>query len=215
MNRSKRIFSRLLPLALALTASVSLYAQATPDSRPMYLQEEALVSAGGEVLNPRTQPRALRYLPQGDAFVLQAGVKPRRFNRALYGGHDAFRLETGDTPEFGLYAQKGMMGNISLLLRVDGEALYLNDLAEKEVIYRPGQRIYRLADPRLGAGAALTLTAMAAYDCPGALFSLETAGLKEGVEFFVVFGGIRAKKFSRNGDLNVDPEDAFALHPDY
>ena len=45
--------------------------------------------------------RSIHYRPDGNDFVLVNGSK--RFNRALYGTNTAFRVETGDLPEFALY----------------------------------------------------------------------------------------------------------------
>src|SRR5688572_11838551 len=53
--------------------------------------------------------RSIHYRPDGNDFVLVNGTK--RFNRALYGTNTAFRVETGDLPEFALYLP-GMGGNL-------------------------------------------------------------------------------------------------------
>src|SRR5574340_720298 len=53
--------------------------------------------------------RVLRYHPEGNDFVITNGN--RRFTRAIYGTHTAFRVEAGDLPEFALYLP-GMGGNI-------------------------------------------------------------------------------------------------------
>ncbi len=45
--------------------------------------------------------RDLRYTPQGNDFVIENGTA--RFTRALYGTNTAFRVETSDRPEFGLF----------------------------------------------------------------------------------------------------------------
>jgi hypothetical protein len=62
--------------------------------------------------------RELRYTPDGDDFVIVNGKA--KFNRALYGTHTAFRVETGDVPEFGLYLP-GMGGNLHFGLMVEGQ----------------------------------------------------------------------------------------------
>src|SRR6476659_7233836 len=53
--------------------------------------------------------REIHYQPDGDDFLLVKGT--RKFNRALYGGNSAFRVEAGDLPEFALYLP-GMGGNL-------------------------------------------------------------------------------------------------------
>ena len=61
-----------------------------------------------------SENRELRYLPQGSDFVFRAD-SARKFNRALYGNNQAFRLETGDVPEFGFYSS-AMLGNLRFAL---------------------------------------------------------------------------------------------------
>src|SRR5215204_5794418 len=63
------------------------------------------------------KPRELRYKPDGTDFVITNGT--RLFTRALYGTHSAFRVETGDRPEFALY-MPGMGGNFKLGIELDG-----------------------------------------------------------------------------------------------
>ena len=45
--------------------------------------------------------RQLRYTPEGQDFIIVNGDK--KFNRALYGTNTAFRIETGDLPELGVF----------------------------------------------------------------------------------------------------------------
>ncbi len=68
--------------------------------------------------------RELRYTPEGEDFTILNGDK--RFNRALYGTNTAFRVETGDVPEFGLF-MSGMGGNIQLGILSENGDLWLND----------------------------------------------------------------------------------------
>lgn len=51
----------------------------------------------------RGAPRMLQYLPSGEEFVCVNGKN--RYTRALYGGHTAWRLETGDRPIFATYVK--------------------------------------------------------------------------------------------------------------
>jgi hypothetical protein len=55
--------------------------------------------------------RPLRYTPEGGDFVITNG--PESFNRPLYGGASAFRVDAGDRPEFSLYLP-GRGGNLRL-----------------------------------------------------------------------------------------------------
>ena len=55
--------------------------------------------------------RPLRYTPAGTDFVITNGGE--FFNRPLYGGNSAFRVDGGDRPEFSLYLP-GRGGNLRL-----------------------------------------------------------------------------------------------------
>ena len=58
--------------------------------------------------------RPLRYRPDGADFVIENGTE--FFNRSLYGGNTAFRVDGGDKPEFVLYLP-GRGGNLRLAVR--------------------------------------------------------------------------------------------------
>lgn len=156
--------------------------------------------------------RKLRYTPQGEDFVIVNG--DRKFNRALYGTHTAFRVETGDVPEFGLFmSSSGMGGNIQLGLINGGQSLWLNDAEYIKSIYRAGSRIYEIKDPFLGSGK-ITVTVLALADADGMVARIESEGVSSGFELVCTFGGANNKRFFRNGDLGVDDPEAFALKPE-
>ncbi|SHE44392.1 DUF4450 domain-containing protein [Dysgonomonas macrotermitis] len=154
--------------------------------------------------------RKLRYTPEGEDFVIVNGDK--KFNRALYGTHTAFRVETGDIPEFGLF-MPSMGGNIQLGLIKGGKSLWLNDAEYIRSIYRAGSRIYEIKDPFIGSGK-ITITVLALADAEGMVVKAETEGIASGIDLVCTFGGASNKSFSRNGDLGVDDPDAFALKPE-
>src|SRR5690349_1430319 len=66
--------------------------------------------------------RPLRYRPEGADFVIEGGGE--FFNRPLYGGNTAFRVDGGDLPEFVLYLP-GRGGNLRLGVHANGKALWL------------------------------------------------------------------------------------------
>lgn len=136
------------------------------------------------------------------------------FNRALYGNNSDFRMETSDLPEFGFY-NSGMSGNLHFALERRGNVIELNKAQKIECRYQAGQRIYRIQDPLLLDKGTITLTAVARYDTDGAVFRFECQNLPEDTKLISIYGGARGKKFSRNGDLGVDPQDAFSLKKDY
>ena len=154
--------------------------------------------------------RQLRYTPEGEDFVIVNG--DRKFNRALYGTNTAFRIETGDLPEFGLFMPH-MGGNIQLGILADGKSLWLNDAEYVKSIYRPGSRIYEIKDPLLGTGS-LTITALALADAEGLILRVEASDLSDGRTLVTLYGGASNRRFSLNGDLGVDDPEAFALKAD-
>jgi hypothetical protein len=105
--------------------------------------------------------RPLRYRPDGADFVIENGAE--FFNRSLYGGNTAFRVDGGDKPEFVLYLP-GRGGNVRLGIRSGRDAKWLHDAAQIESRYRPGELLYRIRDPLLGPAGELTVEAVAAAD---------------------------------------------------
>lgn len=157
------------------------------------------------------QERQLRYTPDGDDFVIINGKK--KFNRALYGTHTGFRVETGDVPEFALYLPR-MGGNLHFFIGNKKTTIPLNDASRIESRYRPGSRIYSINDPVLGKGKIM-IHALAMSDAEGMILKLETYKIPKGTKLSWNFGGASDKRFSREGDLGVDPEDSFDLKPEY
>lgn len=154
--------------------------------------------------------RELRYTPEGDDFVIVNGDK--RFNRALYGTNTAFRIETSDIPEFGLY-MPNMGGNIRFGIISGTKSLWLNNARYIKSRYRAGSRIYEITDPILGSGK-LTITALAMADTEGMIMKVETENISAGTTLITAFGGASNARFSRNGDLGVDDPEAFSLKPE-
>lgn len=154
--------------------------------------------------------RELRYTPEGEDFVIVNGDK--RFNRALYGTNTAFRVETGDVPEFGLF-MPGMGGNIQLGILSGSKSVWLNDAERIKSRYRAGSRIYEIKDPVLGPGE-LIITALAMADAEGIILKIEPVNIPEDYKLVTIFGGASNKGFFRNGDLGVDDPEAFSLKTD-
>lgn len=155
--------------------------------------------------------REVHYKPDGGDFVLVSGK--RRFNRALYGGNTAFRVEAGDLPEFALYLP-GMGGNLKFGLIKGAESKWLIDAAKIETRYRPGSMLYEVKDALLGSGS-INITALALYEREGLLIKIETKNVSKDVQLLAVYGGATGTKFSRDGDIGADPESSFYLKPEY
>ncbi|NLO71022.1 MAG: DUF4450 domain-containing protein [Porphyromonadaceae bacterium] len=158
------------------------------------------------------QERTLRYAPDGEDFVIVNGKN--KFNRALYGGNSGFRLETGDVPEFAFYLPR-MGGNLTFAVSNNNKTLLkLNDAQRIESRYRPGKRIYEITDPVLGKGKII-IEALALYDIEGAIWKITSEKTPKNIQLNWRFGGASNTRFSREGDMGVDPIDAFDLKPQY
>lgn len=180
----------ILFILLALVFSTSLY----PQSKGYWHGKE----------------RSLRYHPEGEDFVIVNG--DRKFNRALYGTNTAFRIETGDVPEFGLF-MPNMGGNMQLGLISGNKSLWLSDAEYIKSIYRAGSRIYEIKDPFIGFGK-LVISVLAMADAEGMIVKIESQNLPSDIQLLTLFGGASDKRFFRNGDLGVDDPNAFSLQPD-
>ncbi|WP_232538780.1 DUF4450 domain-containing protein [Chitinophaga tropicalis] len=153
------------------------------------------------------EQRMLRYHPEDRDFVITNGN--RRFTRALYGTNTAFRVETGDLPEFALY-MPGMGGNLRTGIIKGNNGKWLTAAGNITARYRPGMMIYTIKDSLLGSGQ-LQLTVMAMAQQEGMIIRAYATGFKEKATLVCVFGGATGKKFSRDGDMGPDPESVYYL----
>lgn len=135
----------------------------------------------------------LHYLPDGgSAYTVNGTVK---FNRGLYGAHSGFRVDCSDIPEFGIYLPR-MGGNLKFTLPAgDCTARYI-----------PGMMVYEQG------GIRIEVEVLRSSDA--ALWKI-TNTTRSAQEIGVRFGGVADKKFSREGDLGVDPADCFELKDAY
>ncbi|MHA6723931.1 DUF4450 domain-containing protein [Sphingomonas sp. RS2018] len=145
--------------------------------------------------------RPIRYRPDGDAFVIENGTE--RFNRPLYGGNTAFRVDGGDRPEFVLYLP-GRGGNLRFAVRsADGSVWWLHDAKSITARYRPGELDYRISDPRLGGGT-ITLTLVALAITEGAAVRASATGGAAGTTLHWAFGGVNGQRGKRDGDIGTE-----------
>lgn len=175
---------------LAACAAVVAHAQAPSAVGGIHPNTKALIE------------RPLRYQPQGDAFVIHNGAE--RFNRPLYGGNTAFRLDGGDRPEFVLYLP-GRGGNLRLALRARGETRWLHSAADITSGYRPGELFYEIRDPLLGAAGVLRIVALAYHDTEGLILQVTPENVTAGVELLWAFGGVNGERGKRDGDIGTEP----------
>lgn len=155
--------------------------------------------------------RSLRYHPDQRDIVIENGRV--KFNRALYGNHTGFRVETGDLPEFALYLPR-MGGNLSFYIENNQIFKALNDADFIESRYGSGSRSYLIRDS-IFHGGILKITVLAMSDKDGMIVCLEADHLPANLKLGWRFGGASDKRFSREGDLGVDPPDCFDLKPEY
>jgi Domain of unknown function (DUF4450) len=169
----------------------------------------ALAAAGAESLSAsRVFPnltsnidRPLRYQPQGGDFVIENG--PEFFNRSLYGGNTAFRVDGGDRPEFMLYLP-GRGGNLRLGVRSAAGARWLQQAAQVETRYRPGELLYEIRDPLLGPGGKLRIEVLAYDQTEGLVVRATGEGIPAGLDFVWAYGGITGKRGARDGDIGTE-----------
>lgn len=137
----------------------------------------------------------------------------QKFNRALYGSNTAFRVETGDFPEFAMYLP-GMGGNCKIGLINGSKSKWISEAQTIETIYEDGAMFYQIKDELLGS-AILKLKVTATYTSEGMLIDYQAIGdIPKTLKLIFLYGGITGKKFSRDGDIGADPESVFYLTPE-
>lgn len=163
--------------------------------------------------------RPLRYVPQGSDFVIENG--PEFFNRALYGGHTAFRAEAGDKPEFTMYLP-GRGGNLRLGLRNASEknpsSKWLHAAQSIDSRYRPGAMIYDIRDPLLGPNGTVHLEVYALASTEGLIIQVEARDIPPGLELLWAYGGANGERGGRDGDIGTERvpiSEYFQLKPEF
>ena len=107
-----------------------------------------------------------------------------------------------------------MGGNLSFSLQRGAQCISLNDADRIEARYRAGSRIYHISDSLLGKGT-LTITAQACYTEDAALWQVSAKDMPADIALQWLYGGASGGRFSREGDMGVDPIDCFHLKPAY
>jgi hypothetical protein len=203
-----RVFlRRWVVLLVQLTALGAVGAQPTSN---------AITSTRGLWPNLQTNlERPLRYRPDGADFVIENGAE--FFNRPLYGGNTAPRVDAGDKPEFTLYLP-GRGGNLRFGLKTAAGAKWLHEAERVVTRYRPGVMLYEVHDPLLGAGGVLDLTVLALYQTDGLIVRAEAGGRATGVELIWAYGGVNGQRGARDGDIGTERvpiSEYFQLKPEF
>ncbi len=157
----------------------------------------------------------LRYRPDHGDFVIENGQE--FFNRSLYGGHTAFRVDGGDKPEFILYLP-GRGGNLRLGIRTATGAKWLKDAAQVVTRYRPGELIYEVRDPAFGAKAVIKVEVLAYAATEGLIVRAEATDISAGTELIWAYGGVNGQRGSRDGDIGTEKvpiNQYFQFQPDF
>ena len=176
-------------------SSVSLHAQAV--TAPV-----AITSNSGVHPNLVGQiDRPLRYHPENGDLVIENG--PEFFNRSLYGGNTAFRVDGGDRPEFVMYLP-GRGGNLRLGIKIGSTAMWLKDASRIVTRYRPGELIYTAQDPAFGAKAVVTVEVLAYANTEGMIVRAEANNIARGAELIWAYGGVNGQRGSRDGDIGTE-----------
>src|SRR5574344_2012420 len=149
--------------------------------------------------------RTMSYFPDGRDIVCLNGEN--RYTRGLYGTHTRFRLETSDRPVFATYDKLDSY-NFRFFLSVGGTQTQLDSTDWCEARYRGGYRIYTLKDESWGGGS-VKLTAMASFSSERAIWRFELSGFDSPVSLRALKVHIAGTSFTRDGDLGIDPREAF------
>ena len=156
----------------------------------------------------RGMQRSLQYKPQDDAFICENGTN--RFTRALYGGCTDYRIETSDVPIFAV-AKKGHYKSV----RFEIAGVPLDSVDYCKSWYHDGMRSYILGDHRwnqLGNGI-IRVHVVALHDVEGAIWQFICDKYRGSLKVKVKVCDIKNPHLQRNGDLGVDPADAFEPSP--
>ncbi|HET7535923.1 MAG TPA: DUF4450 domain-containing protein [Candidatus Didemnitutus sp.] len=158
--------------------------------------------------------RPLRYRPDDRDFVIENGRE--FFNRPLYGGNTAFRVDAGDEPEFVLYLP-GRGGNLRFGVRSLTGAKWLHQVSSVIARYRPGMMFYEIRDPLLGPGV-LRIAAVTSHQADGLVVRIESTDVPAGVDVVWAYGGVNGQRGRRDGDIgteNVPISEWFQLRPEF
>src|SRR5664280_196826 len=145
--------------------------------------------------------RPLRYQPENDDFIIENGSE--FFNRSLYGGNTAFRVDGGDKPELIMYLP-GRGGNLRLGIKTGSAVIWLKDASQIVTRYRPGELIYTVRDDAFGAKAVVTVEVLAYADTEGLIVRAQAKNMAGDAELIWAYGGVNGQRGSRDGDIGTE-----------
>ncbi len=145
--------------------------------------------------------RPLRYTPDNGDFVIRNGTE--FFNRSLYGGNTAFRVDAGDKPEFMMYLP-GRGGNLRLGVHSGEHTFWLKDAAQVVTRYRPGELIYEVRDPAVGTNGTIRVEVLAYASTEGLVVRAQARGVPPGATLIWAYGGVNGQRGTRDGDIGTE-----------
>lgn len=176
----------------------------------------AIASTGG--LHPNLvghMEKPLRYSPDHGDFVITNGTE--FFNRSLYGGNTAFRVDGGDKPEFMMYLP-GRGGNLRLGVRSGSRTIWLKDAAEIVTRYRPGELLYTVRDAAFGPAGEVTIEVLAYASTEGLVVRAQASKVPAGTALLWAYGGVNGQRGARDGDIGTERvpiSEYFQLQPGF
>jgi hypothetical protein len=205
-------------MALIVTGAVAVCLRTAPKGQQADQVPTNVVIGATDGLFPNLSgniSRPLRYRPDGTDFVIENGAE--FFNRPLYGGNTAFRVDAGDRPEFTLYLP-GRGGNLRFGLSAREGLKWLHQAARIVTRYRPGAMLYEIEDPWLGRGGVIRLTVLARHDAEGVIVQAQASNVPPGIDLLIAYGGVNGQRGQRDGDIGTEKVpigEYFQLRPEF
>lgn len=159
--------------------------------------------------------RPLRYRPDNGDFVIENGCE--FFNRPLYGGNTAFRVDAGDKPEFSLYLP-GRGGNLRFGFKTAAGTKWLHETQHITARYRPGEMLYEIRDVLLGRDGLVRVSAVALHRTEALVVRIVGENIPAGAELVFAYGGVNGKRGRRDGDIGTEAVpigEYFQLKPEF
>lgn len=150
------------------------------------------------------------YIPVGNGIVCTNGTN--RFTRAIYGTNTAFRFETSDFPEIGMY-MPNLGGSMYFALSKGNTYKWIRQADFIESTYIAGKRTYLIKDKEILGDGELDITFLALADADGMVAKIEPKRVSSNVKLIAVYGGANNEHFRREGDLGADRVDCFYIKP--
>ena len=145
----------------------------------------------------------LRYRPENGDFMIVNGTE--YFNRSLYGGNTAFRVDGGDKPEFTMYLP-GRGGNLRLGVKTANTVKWLKDADHIVTRYRPGELSMRFKIRLSGPGwNPRNGRALLAYaNSEGLIVRAQAKNMSGDAGAIWAYGGENGQRGTRDGDIGTE-----------